>query len=122
MLLDEDLVFEVFVGHLHELVRVSGVTIFAGEFASAVGIDRPGERQVALADHAVEQRARVQREILDVVAFADGLSLSRETSDANEFRTVGIGEEREGGHVVRLLFAYGRTGREEESMFGRDRR
>ena len=58
VLLDEDFVLEILVGHLHELVRVAGVTIFAGEFASAVGIDRPGERQVAIANHAVEQRAR----------------------------------------------------------------
>jgi len=99
VLLDEDFVLEILVGHFHELVRVASVTIFTGEFASAVGIDRPGKRQVAIGDHAVEQRARGQREVLDVVACADGLSFGCETSDANEFRAVGIGEQREGGQT-----------------------
>jgi len=112
VLLDEDLVLEILVGHLHELVGVASVTIFAGKLTSAVGIDRPGERQVAIADHAVKQRTGGKGEVLDVMAFANGLSLGRKTSDADEFGAVGIGEEREGGHEIRLLFAHGTKGEE----------
>jgi hypothetical protein len=95
-------VLEVFVGHLHELMCVASVTIFAGKLASTVGVDGPGERKIAIADDAVEQGTRGQREVLDVVAFANGLSLGRETSDADELGAIGVGEERKGGHLVRL--------------------
>ena len=53
LLLHVDLALKVHaVAHLHELVGVARVAVFAGEFASAIGIDRPGKR------HA---RAEVQR-------------------------------------------------------------
>jgi hypothetical protein len=48
VLLDVDFLLELgAVAHLHELVGVAGVTIFAGELAAAVRVDGPGEGQAA---------------------------------------------------------------------------
>ncbi len=55
VLLDEDLVLEVFVGHFHEFVRVAGITVFAGKLAAPIRIDRPGEGQIPITDHSVQQ-------------------------------------------------------------------
>ena len=56
MLLDEDLLLEVdAVAHFHEFVGIARVAVFAGELASAVGIDCPGKGH-ADAGASVEQR------------------------------------------------------------------
>jgi len=104
--LDEDLALEVEVGHLHELVGVTRVAVFAGEFAAAVRVDGPGERQIAIADHAIEQGTGGQGEVLDVVSLADGLTLGSEACDANELGFFWLGEKGERGHI-RFLFAIG---------------
>src|SRR5262249_44920967 len=50
MLFDIDLLLEFHaVAHFHELVGITGVAIAAAELASAVGIDGPGKRHLALA-------------------------------------------------------------------------
>ncbi|PYX24820.1 MAG: hypothetical protein DMG82_07190 [Acidobacteria bacterium] len=99
MLFDENLALEIKIRHLHELVRVTRITVFAGKFASAVGIDGPGERKTAIAHHATEQGAAGQREVLNVMALADGFSLGGKARDADETRLAGIREEREGSHL-----------------------
>ena len=66
LLLDVDLALEVdAVAHLHELVRVARIAVFAGELAAAIRIDRPGKRHAPIGDTAVQQPARRQREVLD---------------------------------------------------------
>ena len=60
LLLDVDLPLEVgAVAHLHELVGVARVAIFAGELASAIGIDGPSEGH-AVDGAAVEQGAAAE--------------------------------------------------------------
>src|SRR2546427_7894098 len=108
MLLDEDLPLEIdSVAEFHEFMRVAGVAILAGELASAIRIDSPGERQIALAHHAIQQRMRPEREVLYVVAFAEGLALRRDPGDAHQFLTgLGIGKERKRRHTCRRWFAF----------------
>ena len=49
VLLDIDFLLELrAVAHFHELVRVAGIAVFAGELTAAVGIDGPGERAAAV--------------------------------------------------------------------------
>ena len=79
LLLHVDLALEVEpVVHLHELVRVARIAVFAGELAAAIRIDRPRERHLPLRDAAVQKAAGRQREVLHVVSLADGFALSRE--------------------------------------------
>jgi hypothetical protein len=68
------------VPHLHELVRVAGVTILAAELASSVGIDGPGERHTP-ARFAVECGAAGEGKVLHLGALADPGTFSRQTSD-----------------------------------------
>src|SRR5438874_10360552 len=56
MLLGINLLLELdTVTHLHELVRIARITIFAGELASPVRIDGPGKRHLSPAHAAVQQ-------------------------------------------------------------------
>src|SRR4029077_8030286 len=41
------------VAHLHKFVRVAGVAVAASEFASTIGVDRPSEGHLPLADTAI---------------------------------------------------------------------
>ena len=95
MLFDEDFPLELDpVAQFHELMRVAGIAVLAGKFASAIRIDGPGKRQIALAHHPIKQRSRTEREVLDVVPFAQRLTRSRQTRDANQLRRrLGIGEQ-----------------------------
>jgi hypothetical protein len=71
MLFDVNLALEVdAVAHLHEFVRVAGVAIFAGKLAAAIRIDGPLKRHAAPADAAVQKRLGFNREVLDVMPFA----------------------------------------------------
>src|SRR6476646_938663 len=55
VLLDINLLLELdAVPHLHELVGVACVAIFAGKLASAIWVDRPGKRHLTAADAAVQ--------------------------------------------------------------------
>ncbi len=59
VLLDVDLLLELrAVAHFHEFVGVAGIAVLAGEFATSVGIDGPGEGHPAAADAAVQQGFR----------------------------------------------------------------
>jgi hypothetical protein len=95
------------LAHLHKFVRVAGITIFAGKFAAALGIDGPFERHAATAVAAVQHGFRRQREVFNVVAFAQRLAGSGEAGDSYELRLFGQVEQRKGGHVdspfVRLV-------------------
>src|SRR5207302_2998482 len=71
------------VPHLHELVGVPRVAVFAAKFAAAVGIDGPGKRQAA-ARLAVERRTGLEREVLDLGALADLRARGRHARDAHE--------------------------------------
>src|SRR5207244_13132723 len=62
------------LAHFHELVGVAGVAVAASELASAVRVDGPGEGHLAIANAAVQQRLGRQREVFDLVAFAQGFS------------------------------------------------
>src|SRR5579863_10530710 len=95
MLLDVDLALEVEpVAHLHKFVGIARVAVFAGEFAAAVGIDGPGEGHGAVADAAVQQRFRLEREVLDIVAFADGFAFAGQARNADQpgMGGAGVGE------------------------------
>src|SRR5579864_2733635 len=91
------------VAHLHKLVGVARVTIFAGKLAPAVRIDRPCERH-ARAGAAVEQRPHRKRKVLDFMPLAHTFAMRRQPGNAAQPRT-GIGKQGEGGHRIRLLFA-----------------
>ncbi len=78
VLLDVDFLFELHaVAHLHELVGVARVAVLAAELAAAIGIDGPGEGQSAVADAAVQQRLGGEREVFDVVAFAQRFAFAQ---------------------------------------------
>ena len=52
---------------LHEFVRVAGVTVFAGELAAPIGIDRPVEgdaRRIALVQDRFHRKQKVLRTLL----------------------------------------------------------
>src|SRR5207302_8878890 len=85
VLLDVDFLLELYtVAHLHELVGVAGVAVFARELAAAIGIDGPGERKTATAGAAVENRFRRECEVFNVVALAQGFTLRGEAGDADQ--------------------------------------
>ncbi len=89
------------IAQLHELVRVARVAILTGKLAAAVGIDRPGERH-ARRIAAIEDGARGDGEVFDVVALGERLALGCKTRDADKLRAGRLdGEETglgEGGH------------------------
>ena len=90
LLLDVDLALEVeAVAHFHELMGVARVAVFAGEFAAAIGIDRPLEGN-SLAGATIEQRLRGEGEVLDLVAQTGATLLERR---AWRFRPTGRGNE-----------------------------
>src|SRR5215471_13181547 len=109
VLLDVDLALEVqAIAHLHELMGVARVAVFAGKLAAPVRIDGPAEGH-ALDCAAVQQRLHRQCEVFDIVPFANGLSLGRQARDANKLRGIGRGKKRQGSHCdspfVRLWYA-----------------
>ncbi len=80
----EDFALEVLrVAQLHELVRVAGIAVLAAEFAAAVGIDGPVERN-ALAGAFRDIAARGQIEILDAALGFELGALGGQTGDADE--------------------------------------
>ncbi len=91
------------IAHLHELMRVARIAVLAGKLAATIGVDRPSEGHLPLADAAVKEGANRQGEILDLMPLAQRLPLGSEAGNAHEFRTR-IGEERKRGH--RLIFAF----------------
>ena len=99
VLLDVDLLLELHaLAHFHKFVGVAGVAVAAAELASAVGVDGPGEGHLAVADAAVQQRLRGQREVLDLMTFAQGFTGGGEARNADECRLlivlfVGSGEK-----------------------------
>jgi len=112
VLFDVDFLLELqAIAHFHELVGVAGVTVLAGEFAAAIGIDGPGEGHLPVADAAIQQRLRRQREVLDLVAFAEGLAFGGQAGDADEARLFGKRKQGQGRHDIRRLFAYDRLPR-----------
>src|SRR5579862_4716239 len=86
VLLDEDLLLKLdAVAHFHELVRVARIAVFAGEFASAVGIDRPSKRH-ADAGAAVEEGTDREGEILDLMTLAQRFAVGGEARNSDELR------------------------------------
>ena len=70
MLLDVDFLLELqAIAHFHELMRVTGVAVAASELAAAIRIDGPCKRHLPIADAAVQQRLRRQREVFNLMAF-----------------------------------------------------
>src|ERR1700676_3578994 len=103
MLLHENFLLEVdAVPQFHEFMGVAGITVFAGELATAIRIDCPGERH-AHASAAIEQGADGQREVFNFVPLKEGFSLRCQASDADEFG-LGIEKKRQGGHGEDSLF------------------
>src|ERR1017187_5963686 len=100
LLLDKNLSFELHaVAQFHELVGIARIAILAGELAAAIRIDGPGKGKIAPAHHPIEQRSRPQREVLDVVPFAERLTSSRNPRDADQLRRrLEIREQRMCGH------------------------
>src|SRR4051812_13741591 len=90
-------------------MRVPCIAVATPELTAAIGIDRPVKRHGSLADTAVQQGLRRQREVFNIVAFADGLTLRRQASDTDKPGFVVEGEQGESRHVFRRLFAYGNT-------------
>ena len=108
MFFNEDLALEIdAVAHLHELVRVPRVAVFARKLASSIRVNRPLERKFPFADAPIQDRAGRQREVFDVVPLTQGLALSRQPRDADEPRPrIVLGKKRESCHDnIRLLFA-----------------
>jgi len=107
VLLDEDLLLErVAIAHLHELVGVARIAVLAGKFAAAIGIDRPRERQAVAGGAFGEDRARIQGEVLHVVALAELLAFGGHLGDADELRPCGravIRYQRQGSHIRRMF-------------------
>jgi len=105
VLLDENFLLEVdAIAHFHELVGVTGIAVFAGELASAVRVDCPGEGH-AHPGATIEQRPDGQGKVFDLVALPQGFTLRSHPSDADQLR-FGIGENGQRGHGdIRLLFA-----------------
>src|SRR5579872_5740340 len=107
MLLHVDLALKVHsVAQLHKLMGVAGVAVFAGELATAVGVDGPGEghaRHVA----AVEQGTHRQSEKFYIVAGLEELPLGSQAGDANQGLGRVLGEQGKGSHKqeIRFLFA-----------------
>src|SRR5581483_8427884 len=86
LLLDVNLALEVdAIAHLHELVRVARITIFAAELAASVGVDGPRERH-ARGSAAIEQRARRKGEVLYQVPLPDRLAFRGKLRDPDQLR------------------------------------
>src|SRR5215831_10101192 len=102
MLLDEDLLLKIdAIAHLHKLVGVARVAVLAGKLASAIRIDRPRERQISFADNAIQERARTQCEVFDIVSLAQGFPRGGHACNADELGlwvVAEVGEERESSH------------------------
>ena len=105
VLLGIDLLLKVdAVTHLHELVGVARVTIFAGELASSVGIHRPGERHLSSAYTPVQQRAYREGKVFNLMSLTDAFAMCSQTSNPHQTRGI-IRKKREGSHGIRLFFA-----------------
>ena len=85
ILFDENLLFEFVAIQLHEFVRIAGVAIAAAEFAAAIGVDRPVERDV-LGFAMIQDRANRQKEILRAALGLRARGGSGETRNADQFR------------------------------------
>jgi hypothetical protein len=116
MLLHKDLLFEVdAVAHFHEFVGVAGITVFAGELASAVGIDCPSKGH-ANAGAPVEQRTDGKGEVFNLVPLTHGFPQRSQAGDAYEFG-LGFGKEGQGSHDgIRVLFAYNTLARNDSQV------
>ena len=83
MLLDIDFLLEFHaVAHFHKFVSVAGITVLAGELAAAIRINRPGKWH-AYAGASVQQGARGQREVFNIVPFTKRFRLGGKPGDAN---------------------------------------
>src|SRR5690348_11807140 len=99
LLLHEDLVLKLAgVTHLHELVRVAGVAVFAGELTATIRIDCPGEGKTPSRVAAVEDGANRQGKKLHLMTSVDTLSLIGQLGDANETPCWIISVQRKGSH------------------------
>ena len=97
VLLDIDLLLELrAVAHFHELMRVAGIAIFAGELTAAIGIDGPDERETASAGTAVQQGTSGQGEVFNVVALAKRFTLRRKAGNTDQWRLLGRSEQGQG--------------------------
>jgi len=72
------------IAQLHKFVGVARVTVFAGEFASTVGVDGPLEGVAANRCHAAEERTRGESEVLNVMTFPERIGMSGEPGNADE--------------------------------------
>ena len=99
----EDFVFEFgAVAQFHEFVGVAGVAIAAGELATSVRVDAPGERHAG--PGAVEHAAAGDFEVLDHAFGFQNFALGREAGDADQARRGRIAEQQHEPNI-RLLFA-----------------
>ena len=102
MLLDVDLLLEIHaVAHFHEFVGVTGVAVFAGELAAAIGIDGPFEGH-AHTGTAVEQGTNRQGEVFDFVSLAERFALGCQSGDADQLDS----ETGKKGRVAIWIFAF----------------
>jgi hypothetical protein len=85
-------------------MRVTGVAVFAGKFATAVRINRPGKRH-ALDCAAVQQGTHWQREIFDFMALAQRFAFCCQARNADQLWP-GVGNQGKGSQIdIGLLFA-----------------
>ena len=84
---------------------VAGVAVLAAELAASVGIDGPGERELAFGDGLVEDGARLQGLELDEVSIVSVRGFGGEAGEA-DWGLIQDGEERIGvGLYFRHMFA-----------------
>jgi hypothetical protein len=76
---------------LHELVRVAGVAVLAGELAAAVRVDGPAERHAL--SGAVEETASGEVEVFDRALGFEEFAGGGQAGNADEFRQGLIGEQ-----------------------------
>src|SRR5438128_9739850 len=105
MLLGINLLLELnAVAHFHELMCVTRIAIFAGEFAPAIWIDRPGKGHLPPADASVQEGTHWVGEVFDVVAFAHTLPLRGEACNAHQ-SWAGFRKQSERSHNSRFAFS-----------------
>src|ERR1051326_7157051 len=91
------------VAQLHEFVRITRITILAAEFASAVWIDGPLERDPGRVA-TTQQATRFERQIFNVVPIADSCAMCRQARDSYQRRSKWF-EGREISSHIRIPFA-----------------
>src|SRR5712671_4101708 len=72
--------------HLHELVRVAGIAVAAGELAAAIGVDSPGEGHARFG--AVQKAVSGELEVFYLAFGFQQLALSSQFRDADKHPSI----------------------------------